>query len=300
MSTVIKKVAITGAAGDLGTVVFDKLVRSGKFDIRVLRRFGSKSTFPESTDVVDVDFDSFDSLKSALVGQDAIVSTVGYSGLQSQLTLIDAAAAAGVKRIIPSDFGANLDNPKTRQLPVFGDKVKAQEHVSDKSKTTDLTYTLVYNNAFLDWGLEHDFILRISDAKPVIIDGGDLPFSATTLGSVADAVVGILTRPEETKNRSVRIHDIVTSQNQLLALAKKVAPGKSWEVVPVKLDDLTVAADARLAKGIYDVETFAPYLSRATLDPGFGGKFDTTDNELLGVKGVSEDEVTQILKKILN
>jgi hypothetical protein len=238
-------------------------------------------------------------LKSALVGQDAVVSTVGYSGLQSQLTLIDAAAAAGVKRIIPSDFGANLDNLKTRQLPVFGDKAKVHEHISDKSKTTDLTYTLVYNNAFLDWGLERDFILRISDAKPIIIDGGDLPFSATTLGSVADAVVGILNHPEETKNRSVRIHDIVTSQNQLLVLAKKVAPNKSWEVVHAKLDDLTAAADARLAKGIYDAETFTPYLARATFDPGFGGKFDITDNELLGVKGVLEDEVTQILKKIL-
>lgn len=300
MSTAIKKVAITGAAGDLGSVVFDKLVGSGKFDVRVLRRFGSKSTFPEGTDVVDVDFDSLDSLKSALVGQDAVVSTVGYAGIQSQLTLIDAAAAAGVKRIIPSDFGANLDNPKTRQLPIFGDKVKAHEHVRDKSNTTDLTYTIVYNNAFLDWGLERDFLLRISDAKPVILDGGDLPFSATTLGSVADAVVGILTHPEETKNRSVRIHDIVISQNQLLALAKKVAPNKSWEVVPAKLDDLIAEADARLARGNFDMETFAPYLSRATLDPGYGGKFDTTDNELLGVKGVSEDEVTQILKKILN
>ncbi|KAE8443774.1 hypothetical protein EG329_001368 [Mollisiaceae sp. DMI_Dod_QoI] len=300
MSTTLKKVAITGASGDLGTVVFAKLIASGKFDLRVLRRSGSKSTFPEGTDVVDVDFDSVDSLKSTLVGQDAIISTVGYSGLQTQLNLIDAAAAAGVQRIIPSDFGANLDNPNTRQLSIFGDKVKTHEHIHDKSKTTNLTYTHVYNNAFLDWGLERDFIIHISDSKPIILDGGDLPFSATTLNSVADAVIGVLTHPEETKNRSVRIHDIVTSQNQLLALAKKVAPGKPWEVVNANLDELVKAAGARLAKGIFDLESVAPFLSRATLDPAYGGKFDTTDNELLGVKGVEEEDVIRMLEKILN
>jgi hypothetical protein len=30
------------------------------------------------------------------------------------------------------------------------------------------------------------------------------------------------------------------------------------------------------------------------------GKFETTDNELLGVKGISEDEVMAILKKVVN
>lgn len=259
-----------------------------------------RSTYPEGTEVVDVDFDSVDSLKSALTGQDAVICTVGYTGHQIQVNLIDAAAAAGVKRILPSDFGANLDSAKTRLLPVFAGKVKVHEHLRAKSKTTDLTYTLVFNNAFLDWGLERDFLLRLSNAKPVIIDGGDLPFSAITLSSVADAVVGVLTHPDKTKNRSVHIHDIVTSQNQLLALAKKVAPGKPWEVQHAKLDDLTEAADARLAKGLFDFDTFAPYLTRATLDPACGGKFETTDNELLGVKGVSEDDIIRILDKVLN
>ncbi len=152
----------------------------------------------------------------------------------------------------------------------------------------------------MDWGIERGFLLSLSDAKAVIIDGGDLPFSTTTIGSVADAIVGVLTHPDETKNRSVRIHDTVLSQNQLLSLAKKAAPGKSWEAVPVKLDDLLAAANARFAKGLYDMETFAPYLARATLAPGYGGKFETTDNALLGVKGVSEDDIVDMFKKVFN
>ena len=119
MSTTIKNVAVVGAAGALGSVILDKLVASGKFNIKVLKRSGSKSSTPAGIDIAEVDFTSLDSLKSALAGQDAVVSAVGNEGIESQILLVDAAACAGVKRFIPSEFGSNLENPRTCQLPVF-------------------------------------------------------------------------------------------------------------------------------------------------------------------------------------
>src|ERR1700726_2267026 len=110
MASTIKNVAVVGAAGNLGGVILDRLVASGKFNIKVLKRSGSKSSLPAAMDVVEVDFTSLDSLKSALAGQDAVVSAVGMRGLESQLLLVDAAASAGVKRFIPSEFGSNLEN----------------------------------------------------------------------------------------------------------------------------------------------------------------------------------------------
>ncbi len=175
-----------------------------------------------------------------------------------------------------------------------------QNHIIETSKTTDLTYTFVSNNAFLDWGLEQNFLLSTSNSKPILVNGGDLLFSATTLASIGDAVVGVLSHPAETKNRSVHIHDLVTSQNQLLVLAKQVASEKVWEPIVVNLDDLVAKADARLAKGLFDLETFAPYLMRAVLDPNYGGKFEQTDNELLGVKGKTDQDVIEIFKKLLS
>ncbi|KPM42740.1 hypothetical protein AK830_g3798 [Neonectria ditissima] len=295
----IKNVVIAGASGALGSVVFKKFVESGKFNIRVLKRAGSSSSFPEGTDVVEVDYSSLDSLKSALKGQDAVISTLTTLAIDSQLTFIDAAIAAGVQRFIPSEFGSNLDVPSVRSLPVFTQKVKIQDVLIEKSKSTPLSYTFIYNSAFLDWGLEHNFILDHSQSKPIIIDGGDVEFSTTTLSTVGDALVGVVSHPEETKNRVVYIHDLITTQNKLLALAKKVAPERSWAPIPVALDDLTAKADERLAKGLYDMETFAPYLFRAILDPKNGGKFDKTDNELLGLKGKTEDDIVEILKPLL-
>ena len=165
----LKNIALAGASGALGTPVFERLQASGKFNIRVLRRIGSSSTFPPGVDVVDVDFDSVDSLTAALKDQDAVVSTVGMLQILPQRTIIDAAIAAGVKRFIPSEFGSNVSNPRNRAYPVYAHKVQIQEYLSEKAKTSGITYTYIYNNAFLDWGLEQNFLLRHSDYTPDLI-----------------------------------------------------------------------------------------------------------------------------------
>ena len=47
-----------------------------------------------------------DFLTSAMKGQDVVVLTIGSAALAAQTTAIDAAIKAGVKRIIPSEFGS--------------------------------------------------------------------------------------------------------------------------------------------------------------------------------------------------
>ncbi|KAH8662613.1 putative oxidoreductase CipA-like protein [Xylariales sp. PMI_506] len=300
MSSSIKNVTVFGATGALGSVILDKLVASGKFNVRVLKRLGSTSTVPGDLEVIEADLTSLEAMKSALTGQDAVVSAVGREGMATQILLIDAAASAGVKRFLPSDFGSNLANAKARELPVYAAKIQTHEKVIEASQTTGLSYTLVYNNAFLDWGIEHDFLISTTNGKPLIANGGDLPFSATTLTSIGDAVVGVLSHPDETKNRSVYVHDLVTTQNKLLALAKQAAPDKVWEPVDINLDDMVARAREKLAKGQISVETFAPFLYRAVLDPEYGGRFEQTDNELLGVKGKTDQDVIELFRKHLN
>lgn len=295
----IKNVTIAGASGSLGSKIFQKFISSGSFHIRVLKRAGSSSSFPAGTDVVEVDYHSAASLTAALKGTDFLVSTLGASSLEDQLILIDAAIAAGVQRFLPSEFGSDLDVPSVRALPVFAAKVKVQDAVIAKAKANpSFTYTFVYNAAFLDWGIEYGFLLQFAKKNTLIVEDGNSEFSATTVDTIADAVVGIAKHPEETKNRVVRIEDIVTSQNKLLALARQAAPSRVWEPEYAKLDDLTAKADERLAKGLYDHETFLPYLLRAVIDPRSKSKFEKTDNELLGLKGKTDEDVLAIIKDI--
>lgn len=298
MATVFKNVAITGASGSVGKVLLQALLDSGKFNITVLKRSTSGATFPDKVKVIDVDFESVDSLTAALAGQDVLLSTVGTSGLGTeQKKLIDAAVAAGVKRFLPSEYGSDLDNELAAKLPVFAPKVDVQKYLKEKAKTTPLTYTIVYSGPFFDWGLEHGFIFKTAEYKPTLFDGGNTVFSTSTLDTIAKAVIAILSKPEETKNRAVRFQSAAISQNKLLELAKEIAPQHNWQPEVVKVDDLTRVADERLAKGLLDAETFVPYLFRAINDARYGSKFETLDNELLGLKQLTDAEIKEILKK---
>jgi hypothetical protein len=91
---------------------------------------------------------------------------VGIASQQGQSLVIDAAVAARVKRLLPSDFGADIDNPKAKALPVFGYKVATQKHVEDVARANpDFTYTIIRNGVFLDWGLETGFLLSGKQAS---------------------------------------------------------------------------------------------------------------------------------------
>ncbi|TGO28294.1 hypothetical protein BPAE_0029g00220 [Botrytis paeoniae] len=300
--SVIKNVAITGAAGALGTSIFEALVQSNKFNITVLTRYTSTSThtYPSSATVLPVNFDSIPSLTTALQSQkiDAIVSSVGTEGLLGQKLLIDAAVAAGVTRFIPSEFGSDLSDPPTKTLPVFGYKVATASHLEAvAAKNPSFTYTYIRNGAFLDWGLEYNFIFDITSGKPSIYDGGDKLFSTTTLETVAQAVVAVLSKFEETKNRAVYIQDLQTSQNRLLSIAKKIAPERKWEAVPVKTADIFKSSNEKLAKGEVTMEVMVGYILVGIFGEGYASRFENTDNKLLGLKEKTDNELEAIVKK---
>ncbi|TGO66233.1 hypothetical protein BOTNAR_0065g00190 [Botryotinia narcissicola] len=298
--SVIKNVAISGAAGALGKPIFEALVQSNKFNITVLTRSTSTRTYPSSVTVLPVDFDSIPSLTAALQSQkiDAVVSTVGTEGFLGQKLLIDAAVAAGVTRFIPSEFGSDLSHPKTKALPVFGHKVEVCSHIEAlAAKNPSFTYTYIRNGAFLDWGLEHNFILDVTSGNPSIYDGGDGLFSTTTLETVAQAVVAVLSKLEETKNRAVYIEDLQTSQNRLLSIAKKVAPEKKWEAVPVKTADILKSSNEKLAKGEITMEVMVGYILVSLFGEGYPTRWEKSDNELLGLKEKTDADLEAIVKK---
>ena len=283
--------------------MLNAVVKSGKFTVTALKRPSSTATYPPSVTVKEVDLSSLASVTSVLKGQDAVVSTVGMEGLLGQSVIIDAAKDAGVKRFLPSDFGCGLNNPKAAALPVFGYKVNIHKQLQEVAAANPgFTYTSIQSNAFLDWGLEHGLLLNWTEAQPKLFDGGKSLFSTTTLDSCGQAVVGVLSHPEETKNRFVNVKDIDVSQTQLLEIAKKVDPGKKWEEpVHVSTAEVEKASNASLAKGDVSMPVMVGYLFRVIFGPPeYGGKFDKVDNELLGIKGKTEADIETIFKALMH
>lgn len=294
MANAITTVALAGATGNLGPAILDALLNAG-FQVTVLSRKESNHTLPPSVKVAHVDYDSLDSLTAALQGQDAVVSTLASLALGKQLLLVDAAARAGVKRFLPSEFGSNTTHPKTSRFPCYGDKVAVQKAL----EKSGMTWTLVNNGAFLDWGIKVGFVMNVRDKRINLYDGGDRPFSTTTLATVGRAVVGVLRHPRETENRVVFVHDTAITPKKLAAMGKKATGGaEGWKEEVVSTDDLLQSAWAEVQTPGSNPESWVmKFITASIWGADFGGHFLQTDNELLGIKEMTDDEVQAVVNR---
>jgi hypothetical protein len=103
-----------------------------------------------------VDFESFDALKSAFDGQDAVVSVVATMAIASQRVAIDAAVAAGVKRFVPSEFGINTRKVQGTTIgKILAGKIAIVDYLNEKSKENPtFTWTGLSTGLFFDWVCE--------------------------------------------------------------------------------------------------------------------------------------------------
>lgn len=298
-----KRISVAGA-GSLGIPVVKALTEAG-FLVTVLTRSATptKVSVSPGADVkyTTVDYKSVESLTQALQGHFGVVCTIAPTSSGEQGPLIEAAVAAGVQRFLPAEFGADMNNANTRALPVFQGKAMMEEEVAAAAAANpDFTYTLVFNGAFLDWGIEYSFLLDAKNRATTIFDDGNQKFSTTTLASVAKAVVGIFQHLDETKNRAVYIQDAALSQNELLQIAKKVDPqSKEWNVQRVSLKRIYDDAMDALARNESGEEVEAAMFKLiwpSLVGPGYGGDFSgRTDNALLGLQEMSEHEIEQVV-----
>lgn len=287
------------ATGNLGPAILAELLSAG-FQVTVLTREGSTHSFPPSVTVVPVDYTSVYSMTIALRGQDALISTLASLAIDVQLNLVLAASNAGIKRFIPSEFGSNTLNPKSRGLPVYKDKIAVQNALQKEADAGTLSYTLVCNGPFLDWGLKVGFIANLREKSVNLFDGGDRLFSTTSLQTIGKAVVGVLKHPDETKNRAVYVHDTATTLKKLVEMGKKATGGaEGWRETVIPVDKMLEGAWAELKKEKPDPGNFVqPFLAAGIWGEGYGCHFEKTDNELLGIREMTDDDVQQLVNRL--
>jgi hypothetical protein len=281
---------LSQASGNLGPAVLEQLLVAG-FEVTVLTRSDSDKTFDSRAQIVKADYDSFDSLKDALTGQDVVVSTlnVGAVPRATHIRIIDAAAAAGVKRFIPSEYGCDTTNALTAKIPVFADKIAVQDHLKTVSQDSGLSYSLLITGPFLDRAIELGFLLNTAGPTASLYDGGERAFSATTLSGVGKSVVGIINNLDATKNTAVYVEEARVTQKDLLRLS-----GKNLDTKVVPTTDLEKTAYEELSKPSPNPHVFlVQFILRVLFGEGFGSLFDEKklSNDSFGLKHLSEEEI---------
>lgn len=257
--------------------------------------------YDPSVKVLEVDFTSVESLTSALHAQDAVVSTVSATAVEGQRVLIDAAVLAGVKRFIPSDFGSCTTSPKVKKLPVYAPMAGIQQYLADKVKTTELSFTVLACGAFLDIVLSAPVLLDFDSYRAVLIDDGNNRLSSTSMASIGRAISGILKNHQTTSNRTVRVSQVILTQNKLLDIAKEIKPEVTWDISTVTAAAMLQESLEEFASGDVGMPVIIKLL-KATAFGGeqYGSAYDETDNEILDIATVTESELKKLVAERLS
>ncbi|KAK8111041.1 isoflavone reductase [Apiospora kogelbergensis] len=294
---VIENVALLGATGDLGAPMLEVLITAGTFNITVLQRRSSKlapRTHP-SVRTVTVDDDmSLGSLQGALQGQDAVIASFRPRDVDVHLRLADAAAAAGVARFIPADFGScDSSSERVQELvPLFLAKVRVRQRLQElAAEKPEFTWTSFVTGHLFDWGLKENFLhFNLKTRTADILDDGKYRSSTSTLKRVSEAVAKVLQHEEIGRNRMLFVQSFCVSQLDVLASLEK-ATGDKWKVNWLDSEQFIKESKAKADAG--DKEAVKDLVfALGAVDGDWEGKDDFA-MEALGLKNEDLDTIVR-------
>ncbi|KAF9738780.1 hypothetical protein PMIN06_010511 [Paraphaeosphaeria minitans] len=297
----IKNVGLVGGTGTIGEPILEAL-KNSPFNISVLNRAGSKSSYP-GTNVITVPDDlNVPDVTKALEEHniDALILAIKPAQVAQNKRLIEAAFNSGVQRLIPAEFGSvDSADAKTRQVyPIADCKKEARDYLvslQDQERSNGrgkLSWTGLVPAHFFDWGLGNSLLcFDVAARRAYIQDGGDIKFSASNLAFIAAAVVRVLERPEATANRLLYIQSFRVTQNEVLAVLEKVA-GDKFEIVNQKSEERLRELRPRMLEGDFHAteETVGIWGLVASDWEGRAA------NDLLGLQ---EEDLEETVRKVL-
>jgi len=235
----LKNVTLVAGSGQVGKTIIDALSKvDHDFVITVTTREGSSRPqwLPSEIKTVVVDYESRESLASALKGQDALVALFNFPQVSYQNLLLDVAIEVGVKFFIPSEFGLDTSaenpcEPFMRKLPMYHPKLEFTAKLRAAADEGKITWSVINTGRFLDSGLQLPLLgFDFKNHSARIIDGGNRKLTTITMAQVGEATVQILLHPDEWSNRAAKISTLTVTQNELLAALEQRGTKQKWSV----------------------------------------------------------------------
>lgn len=188
------------------------------------------------------DLANLESLVAACREVDNVISTINWlSG--DERVLVEAASIAGVRRFIPSAYGADFTMTTPGATIVFDNWNAVQQAV----EATRLPHTYVHANGFFRfWVATLGDMTRLGGSTPPtevnLYGDGNTKGAFVSEADVATVTLRALDDPQA-ENRRIRITQNMMTQKEIIELWTRMS-GERVQVAPVAANELDVMIDS--------------------------------------------------------
>ncbi|KAK2000978.1 NAD(P)-binding protein [Colletotrichum falcatum] len=297
-----RKIAMFGASGTIGRLTLDALREKKMHTITAVTRAASSAAFPADVIVKSGDYADEEFLASVLGGQDVVVLQLSFdSFMTAQAPLIRAAAKAGVKWVLPTEFGS--DTAPSRLMD-GNPLLSAKKQFRDLAEELGMGWVAVVNNPWFDWSLPQGLWgVDVGARSARLFDGGETPFVTTTLGNVARGTAGLLSLPEAEleagfRNRPAYLASFRITQRELLdSVLRATGTGEGdWRIEVVDAAAAVADAEAKAEKGDMGAMIAGFYVNHMRED--WGGDYSAKVGDL-GKLGIAEENLDEVVKRVV-
>ncbi|EGP85324.1 uncharacterized protein MYCGRDRAFT_74848 [Zymoseptoria tritici IPO323] len=305
----ISKVAFVGAGGRSGGYMVDELLKTGKHTVTAITRKESTNKVPDGCQVAKVDYADPDTLVEALRGHDALIITMSTSGSSDQqLALIKAASEAGVKYVLPNEWGPDTAHPGLmKDVSLFGGKAPVRKAIEEMG---NISWIGVACGFWYEWSLaiENSYGFDLNNKAVTFFDDGETKTSTSTWAQLGRAVAALLSLPitaegadlkaclENFKNGMVYIKSFTVSQREMFQSVLRVTGTKEeeWSISYEPSSERYANAFKAMQGG--DRTGYVRVMYTRVFYPDGSGDFESskgTANKLLGLPEEDIDEATK-------
>ncbi|KAI1155291.1 putative oxidoreductase CipA [Nemania diffusa] len=308
----VKKVAVVGATGRVGKYVVKALLDGGKHEVTAVTR--SETEMPEGVKVAIVSYDDPTSLAKALEGQDALVITLSVRvPRDTQFKLIEAAAAANVRFVLPNEWGIESSHGTLGVDTLMGPPAEAAKRkIEELGRSSWIAMTTGY---WVTHSLASPeaFGFDLKNKSVTFFDEGTAKINTITWELSGQAAANLLSLPIEPeapgapalsdyKNKALYVSSWLLSQKDIFARVLQVFGTKEsdWAIKYEPAVERYMEAKKELVAGV--PSAFTKMLYTRTFYNNGDGDFESRhglDNDKLGLpKGTQESLDAEIQKAI--
>ena len=215
-----RNIAIVGANGHIGSHTLATLVSHDLHRITAIVRPDSTSNLPAAVIIKKGAFDDEPFLVEALKGQEVLIIQLPIAGSHYQEGFIRAAAKAGVKYVLPTEWGSDPEAKLIEELPVIAEKARFRQLVEELGVGC---WIGVVNNPWYDFCLPMGDVLGVNfkERKATLWDGGNNKLNMSTLSRAGAATAELVAQPDSElsryRNRCFYVSSFHVTEREILA-----------------------------------------------------------------------------------